>query len=92
MRRLILLAAAVLLASVMLWAKSGASLYKSKCAACHGPQGQGKSAPKIAGTGEPQVVDVLTNGGKSKAPHTKPMSGLTADQAKHIGDYVQSLK
>ena len=92
MQRLIAVAAAILLASLMSWAKSGASLYKSKCAACHGPQGQGKSAPKIAGTGEAKVVDVLTNGGKSKGPHTKPMPGLSPDQAKHIGAYVQSLK
>jgi hypothetical protein len=28
----------------------------------------------------------------SKAPHNKAISGLTADQAKAIADYVKTLK
>jgi hypothetical protein len=41
----------------------------------------------------PQITDLLTNGdvGK-KAPHSKPMSGLTADQASAVATYVASLK
>ena len=92
MRRLSLLTAAVLLMAITASAKDAASLYKAKCAGCHGPDGAGKSGPKIAGTSEQQVIDVLTKGGQSKAPHTKPMSGLTATQAKQVAGYVQSLK
>ena len=79
----------------MLAADDGAAIYKSKCAACHGPNGEGKMGPKLAGTSmsEDQIVDQLTKGvaGK-KPPHAKPMSGLTADQAKAVATYVKSLK
>ena len=83
---------AVLLSQVTISAKDGAMLYKSKCAGCHGPEGQGKSGPKIAGNGEQQVVDVLTKGGKSKAPHKMAVPGVSASDAKAIGAYVESLK
>ena len=47
-------------------------------------------APKIAGSAK--VVDVLTKGGEPKAPHIKPMSTVTADQAAALAAYVKSLK
>ena len=76
--------------STAVFAADGAALFKSKCAGCHGPNGEGKMGPKIAGnTG---VADVLTNGGKTKAPHTKPFANLTADEVKAIADYVAGLK
>ena len=87
-----LLITAVLLSQVTISGKDAATLYKSKCAGCHGPAGQGKSGPKIAGISDQRVVDVITKGGQSKAPHTKPMHGVTASDAKSIAAYVQSLK
>ena len=75
-------------------AQDGAALYKSKCAMCHGDQGQGKpamNAPKIVGTTK-NVVDVLTKGGEAKAPHNKAMSTVTADQATAMAAYVKTLK
>lgn len=92
MRRLLLLTAAVLFASSTMWAQDGSAIFKSKCAMCHGPAGEGKSAPKIAGTSESKVSDVLTKGGQAKPPHSKPMSGLTDDQVKAVAGYVASLK
>ncbi len=92
MRRVFLLTAAVLFASSMIWAEDGAAIYKSKCAMCHGPSGEGKSGPKIAGTADSKVSDVLTKGGAAKPPHTKPMSALSADQVKAVAGYVASLK
>jgi len=76
------------------WAKDGASIYKSKCAGCHGAQGEGKSGPKLAGTslGEDDIVNVLTKGGQPKAPHTKPFKGANAQNAKQVAAYVKSLK
>ncbi|MGA1983014.1 MAG: cytochrome c [Acidobacteriaceae bacterium] len=73
-------------------AQDGATLFKTKCAMCHGDQGQGKPpmAPAIAGSAK--VVDVLTKGGQPKAPHIKPMSTVTADQAAALAAYVKSLK
>jgi mono/diheme cytochrome c family protein len=74
-------------------AQDGATLFKTKCAACHGAEGQGKPpmAPKIAGTSK-SVVDVLTKGGEPKAPHIKPMSTVTPDQAAALAAYVKTLK
>lgn len=92
MRRVFLLTAAVLFAGSMMWAQDGASLYKSKCAGCHGPTGEGKVGPKIAGMSESQVGDVLTKGGQAKPPHAKPMPGLSDDQVKAVSAYVASLK
>jgi len=79
----------------MMAADDGAAIYKSKCAACHGANGEGKMGPKLVGDSmsEDQIVDQLTKGtaGK-KPPHAKPMSGMTADQAKAVAAYVKTLK
>src|SRR3974390_2919078 len=32
------------------FAQDGAATYKAKCAACHGPEGQGKVGPALKGT------------------------------------------
>jgi len=86
--------AVLLLAIGTTWAKDGATIFKSKCAGCHGSQGQGKSGPKLAGTSlsEDDIVNVLTKGGLSKAPHTKPYKGANGQNAKQVAAYVKSLK
>lgn len=79
-------------------ADEGAALFKSKCAGCHGANGEGKAAikaPALKGTSldASQIVEHLTKGeSTSKPPHNKGISGLTEDQAKAIADYVKSLK
>jgi mono/diheme cytochrome c family protein len=76
-------------------AEDGAALYKAKCAMCHGPDGAGKIGPALKGTklSEAQIVDVLTKGGEGKkAPHSKPVAGLSADQAKAVAEFVKGLK
>jgi mono/diheme cytochrome c family protein len=92
MKRMLLSAVAILFAASAVCAEDGASLYKSKCAGCHGLDGQGKSGPKIAAINEQRVIDVLTKGGQPKAPHIKHMSHVSSHQAKQIAEYVQSLK
>jgi mono/diheme cytochrome c family protein len=84
----------LLFAVSTVWAKDAASIYKSKCAGCHGTQGEGKTGPKLAGTslGEDDIVKVLTTGGPSKAPHTKPYKGATSANASQVAEYVKSLK
>ena len=80
------------------WAQDGAALYKSKCAVCHGPAGEGKAATKIPalkGTAQTadQIVAYVTKGAEGKrAPHAKPVAGLTAEQAKAIADFVKNMK
>src|SRR5690242_20342285 len=79
-------------------ADNGAALYKAKCAACHGANGEGKPARKVpaltaTSLDAGQVADRLTKGDPSmKAPHNKAMSGLNEQQAKAIAEYVKMLK
>ena len=86
--------AVLLLTISTAWGKDGASIYKSKCSGCHGAQGEGKSGPKLAGTSlsEDDIVKVLTAGGLSKAPHTKPYRGANETNAKQVAAYVKNLK
>lgn len=86
--------AVLLLAASTALAKDGATIYKSKCAACHGTQGEGKSGPKLAGTSlsEDDIVNLLTKGGQPKAPHIKPFKGANAQNAKLVAAYVKTLK
>jgi cytochrome c553 len=88
----VLLASVSMLAWMQAPAQDGGTLFKTKCAMCHGDQGQGKSpmAPKISGSSK--VVDVLTKGGEAKAPHIKPMSTLTPAQVSALAAYVKTLK
>jgi mono/diheme cytochrome c family protein len=93
------LSAFVLIGSAsLLVAQDGAVLYKSKCAGCHGKDGEGKSAmkaPALKGTtwDSTQIAKHLTQGEPtSKPPHNKGIAGLTDEQAKAIGDFIQSLK
>ncbi len=73
----------------------GETVYKGKCAGCHGPAGEGKMGPALKGTSlsEDDIVLVLSKGKEGKkAPHTKPISGLTDDQIKSVAHYIKSLK
>ncbi|HEX4784420.1 MAG TPA: cytochrome c [Candidatus Sulfotelmatobacter sp.] len=91
---LLVLALAVSMA-LPAFAQDGAASYKTKCAGCHGADGQGKVGPALKGTSltDDQITDLLTKGNDAKkAPHKKALSGLTADDAKAIATYVKSLK
>lgn len=75
--------------------QDGGATYKAKCAACHGADGQGKVGPALKGTSltSDQIVDLLTKGNDAKkAPHKKALSGLSADDAKAVADFVKGLK
>jgi mono/diheme cytochrome c family protein len=76
-------------------AEDGAALYKSKCAMCHGAEGQGKVGPALKGTSltEDQIADLVTKGQSGKKPpHVKPVNGVSDEQAKAIAAYVKTLK
>jgi len=96
MKRYATILAAFALASSLAWAQDGAALYKTKCAMCHGAAGEGKgTAPALAKTAltAGQIADLLTKGAEGKkAPHSKAVAGLAADQAKAVADYVVTLK
>lgn len=97
MRFLILFLVIALCVSMALpaFAQDGAAIYKAKCAACHGPEGQGKVGPKLAGTSlsADQISDLLTKGDDArKAPHKKAMGSLSADDTKAVAGFVKTLK
>lgn len=86
-------------ATLMSWAADdGASLYKKKCAGCHGHSGEGKpgmKAPALKKTAleANQIAGHITKGeATSKAPHNKGITGLSGEQAQAIAEYVKSLK
>ena len=78
------------------WADDGASLYKAKCAACHGADAAGKPAAKI-----PSLIsddtkkmsdDDLAKAITEKPKHPGMVKSLTPDQVKMIVSYIRSLQ
>jgi len=92
------LATMSLVVSLASWADDGAALYKTKCAGCHGANGEGKpamKAPALKGTSleANQIAEHITKGEPgSKAPHNKGIAGLNDEQAKAIAEYIKTLK
>ena len=79
-------------------ADDGASLYKTKCAGCHGANGEGKpavKAPAVKGTSMTvdEMVQHITKGeATSKAPHKKGIAGVSEAHAKSIAEFIKTLK
>ncbi len=77
----------------------GAALYKTKCAACHGPDGSGQtpvgknlkvknlSSPEVQALTDAELTKVLT-AGKGKMPPSR----LGTDDMKAVIGFVRSLK
>jgi mono/diheme cytochrome c family protein len=89
------LAVVAMMSGIALAAEDGAAIYKAKCAMCHGAAGEGKMGPSLKGESmtADQIADALMKGAPGKkAPHGKPMTGLTADQASAVAAYVKTLK
>jgi mono/diheme cytochrome c family protein len=96
MKRFItVLAVVAMMSGMALAAEDGAAIYKAKCAMCHGPNGEGKMGPSLKGESmsAADIADALLKGAPGKkAPHGKPMAGITADQAAAVAAYVKTLK
>lgn len=81
------------------WAgDDGASIYKAKCAACHGADLAGKPMAKIPSlvsdeaknAADADLTDMIANGGKAKkASHAFQAKGLTPDQIKLVVAYIR---
>ncbi len=96
----IVLAAVVALAGSMCFAEDGGALYKSKCAACHGPSGTPSagmakmmgikpvSDPSMQSLTVAQIASTVKNG-KGKM---HPVAGLTDPQVQAVAAYFKSLK
>ncbi len=98
----LLFAAAVLVFStVPAHAQSGAAVYKSKCAMCHGADGKGDTAVgksmKLRDLGSAEVqkqsdaeLTAITADGKGKMPAYK--GKLTDAQIKDVVAFIRTLK
>jgi mono/diheme cytochrome c family protein len=83
------------------WAQDAATVYKTKCAACHGADLGGKPAAKIPSLlsddakklSDSDLTDMVTNGGKDKkASHAFANKGVTPDQIKMIVSYIRDAQ
>ena len=100
-----ILAASVALAVITLWstalvAEDAAGLYKAKCAACHGADGEGDTAmgkklgvrdfasPEVQKMSDDELTAVIADG-KNKMPSYK--KSLKAEQIKELVGYIRSL-
>ena len=77
-------------------ADDGATIYKAKCAMCHGADATGKPAAKI-----PSLVsddakkasdDDLAKEVTEKAKHPATVKSLSPDQVKMVVSYIRSLQ
>ena len=83
------------------WADDAGSLYKAKCAVCHGADLAGKPAAKIPSlvsddakkASDADLSDMIANGGKDKkAMHAFANKGVTPDQVKMVVSYVRDAQ
>jgi cytochrome c6 len=97
----IAIVAVCVLAAGTAQAQAAADLYKTKCQACHGPNGasntpMGKKlgahdfhSPEVQKMTDAQLIEVITKG-KEKMP-AYGAGKLTADQIKGLAGYVREL-
>jgi cytochrome c553 len=83
------------------WAEDGASIYKTKCAMCHGADATGKPAAKIPSLvsddakkmSDADLTDMIANGGPSKkASHAFAAKGLSADDTKAVVGAIRDMQ
>ena len=79
-------------------ADDGASIYKAKCAMCHGADLSGKPAVKAPSlvsdqskkASDADLTEAIANGGKEKkASHAYANKGVTPDQIKMVVSYIR---
>ena len=84
--------------SNVVFAQSGADVYKSKCAMCHGPDGKKENpamgtksltSPDVQKMSEADLAAVISKG-KGKMPGYA--GKLTDDQIKQVAAFVETLK
>ena len=77
-------------------ADDGATIYKAKCAMCHGADAAGKPAAKIpsliSDESKKASDDDLAKDITEKAKHPPTVKSLTPDQVKMVVSYIRSLQ
>jgi mono/diheme cytochrome c family protein len=103
MTKIILLIVMIALALFLIlpnlsWADDGASIYKAKCAVCHGADLSGKPAaktPSLVGNqakraSDADLTDMVASGGKDKKTvHAFANKGVSPDQIKMVISYIR---
>jgi mono/diheme cytochrome c family protein len=78
------------------WADDGATVYKTKCAACHGVDAAGKPAakiPSLIGDDAKKLSDAdLSKAITEKPKHAGVAKSLTPDQVKMVVGYIRELQ
>ena len=78
------------------WADDGATLYKTKCAACHGVDAAGKPAAKIPSLISDEAKKMsdadLSKAITEKPKHAGVAKALTPDQIKMVIGYIRSVQ
>src|SRR5438067_2221866 len=86
----------ILIPSLSWAADDGATLYKTKCAACHGADGAGKPAAKIPSLVSDDVKkmsdDDLAKAITEKPKHAGIAKSLTPDQVKLLVAHIRTLQ
>jgi mono/diheme cytochrome c family protein len=84
----------VLIPNLSWAAEDGAALYKTKCAACHGPEGAGKGAIKSLVSDEAKKMSDadMTKFLASNPKHAGVAKSLTPDQVTAILSHVRELQ
>jgi mono/diheme cytochrome c family protein len=100
----LLLAISVLVSCFALAADDGASLFKARCASCHGATGKGRpsaKAPsllsdKVKSLSDDSIRDLIAsraNGEMEKKPaHTSIKKRLTAEQVSAVVAHIRELQ
>jgi mono/diheme cytochrome c family protein len=77
-------------------ADDGATIYKAKCAMCHGPDAAGKPAMKapslISDEAKKKSDDDFAKAITGTAKHTPAVKSLPADDVKAVVAYIRSLQ
>lgn len=82
-------------------AEDAATLYKTKCATCHAPDGSGRKAlkgsnlltPEAKKLSDAQLTEAIAKGGAKKDEgHAFEKKGMTADQVKMLVQCIRELQ
>jgi len=98
---MIALALFLILPNLSWAADDGSTVYKAKCAACHGADLAGKPAAKIPSlvsddakkASDDELTDMIANGGKDKkAMHAFANKGVPPDQVKMVIAFIRDAQ
>ncbi len=87
---------ALIVVPLTMSAQTGGDLFKAKCAACHGPNGEGKAALKtpdlktdaVQKKSDAELKTFISTGAK----HDFTKKGLTDEQIDSLVKFIRSLK